>query len=429
MRTARAKTAAQREPRRWRTPPPLIRGSESLEGMDILREVGGETGVLLWQSYRNVMFWATAEPEQRASLFSAEAGRKRLAEVAAARIPQDLAEPLAAIAGLLTAPDTTPGEVVAGACSAIAQWAEEERNGAAALSFTQAAALALPRSAALALKVGQVARERGENARGETWFRHAIMISRQVGDWDTYARAYLALGNMAVKRGSFPVAHRMHIKALRAARRKGIPALQGRAAHDLFVVALETGRHTQAEEYAKMAFRAYGPTDSRVPMLAHDVAYLWMEQGYFARALPVFEAVRPHFTLLTERLSLVANIARAAGGTGDREVFRKAWVEASRLAKDPEARSAIPGSMLDLAQGAASLGEWDRAEQAAEQALTAARDQRQAKVMFSAETLLDSIRNGRKIEGVQVQPSESASHDADQFAATMVRTLEMATAR
>ncbi|HEX8831939.1 MAG TPA: hypothetical protein VF705_12275, partial [Longimicrobium sp.] len=85
--------------------------------------------------------------------------------------------------------------------------------------------------------------------------------------------------------------------------------------------------------------------------------------------------------------------------------------------------------MLDLAQGAASLGEWDRAEQAAEQALAAARDQRQAKVMFSAETLLDSIRNGRKIESVQVQPSDDASHDADQFAATMVRTLEMASAR
>ncbi|CAA9361854.1 MAG: hypothetical protein AVDCRST_MAG68-4515 [uncultured Gemmatimonadetes bacterium] len=429
MRTARAKTAAQREPRRWRTPPPLIRGSESLEGMDILREVGSEAGVLLWQSYRNVMFWATAEPEARAKLFSAEAGRKRLAEIAAARIPQDLVDPLTAIAGLLAAADTTPGETVADACIAIARWAGEERNGAAALSFTQAAALAMPRSAAMALKVGQVARERGEVARGETWFRHAIMISRQVGDWDTYARAYLALGNMAVKRGSFPVAHRMHIKALRAARRKGLPALQGRAAHDLFVVALETGRHAQAEDYAKMAFRAYGPTDSRVPMLAHDVAYLWMEQGYFARALPVFEAVRPHFTVVTERLSLVANIARAAGGIGDREVFRKAWVEASRLAKDPEARAAIPGSMLDLAQGAASLGEWDRAEQAAEQSLAAARDQRQAKVMFSAETLLDSIRNDRKIERVRIEPPQHGAQDADQFAATMVRTLEMASAR
>ncbi len=428
MRTARAKTAAQREPRRWRTPPPLIRGSESLEGMDILREVGGETGVLLWQAYRNVMFWATAEPEQRASLFSAEASRKRLAEVAAARIPQDLAEPLSAIAGLLAAADTTPGETVAGACSAIAQWAEEERNGAAALSFTQAAALALPRSAALALKVGQVARERGEMARGETWFRHAIMISRQVGDWDTYARAYLALGNMAVKRGSFPVAHRMHIKALRAARRKGLPELQGMAAHDLFVVAAETGRQSAAEEYAKAAFRAYGASDQRVPMLAHDVAYMWMEQGYFTRAFAVFQALRPHFTRMRNRIMNVTSSARAAGGMGDRESFRKAWVEASRLAKDPEVRDVIPGAMLDLARGASSLGEWDRAEQAAEQALATATEQRQAKVMFSAETLLESIRKGRNIEHAVEASSTPGTQDADLFAANMVRTLELTAA-
>jgi hypothetical protein len=163
-------------------------------------------------------------------------------------------------------------------------------------------------------------------------------------------------------------------------------------------------------------------------MLAHDVAFLWMEQGHFARALPVFEAVRPHFVLIPERISLVANIARAAGGVGDREGFRKAWVEANRLSKDPEARPALPGSMLDLAQGAASLGEWDRAEQAAEQALASAKEQRQAKVMFSAETLLDAIRNGRKTEFTAPQV-DSGTLEADQFAANIIRTLEMAVPR
>jgi tetratricopeptide (TPR) repeat protein len=393
--------------------------------MDILREVGSEAGVLLWQSYRNVMFWATAEPGERGELFSPAAGPKRLADVSAARLPHELTGPLTTIGTLLSAPEDTPLDPVAEACTAIATWADEERHAATALAFTQAAALAQPRNAVLALRVGQVARTRNEIARAETWFRHAIMISRQVGDWDTYARAYLALGNMAIKRGAFPVAHRMHIKALRASRRKGLPALQGRAAHDLFVVACETSRHAQAEDYARVAFRAYGPEDPGMYKLAHDVAYLWMEQGHFARALPVFEAVRPHFVSPLDRIMLVTNIARASGGVGDREGFRKAWVEANRLAKDPEARPLLPGSMLDLARGAASLGEWDRAEQAAEQALASAKEQRQAKVMFSAETLLDAIRNGRKVQPVVAQ-DDSGTAEAEQFAATIIRTLELA---
>ena len=427
MRSTRAKTVV-REPRRWRTPPPLIRGSETLEGMDILREVGSEAGVLLWQSYRNVMFWATAEPGERARLFSAEASRKRLAEVAAARVPHDITNPLNVIGGLLAAPEETPGDVVAAACTAIGEWAEEEQHGATALAFTQAAALAMPRSAALALKVGQVARDRAEMARAETWFRHAIMISRQVGDWETYARAYIALGNMAIKRGSFPVAHRMHIKALRAARRKGLPALQGMAAHDLFVVATETGRLAQAEEYARAAFRAYGPHHERLPVLAHDVAYLWMQQGHFGRALEVFEALRPHVVGRRERgLTVVSNIARAAGGIGDREAFRKSWVEVNRLAKEPDVRPALAVAMLELAHGAASLGEWDRAEQAAEQALAVATELRQAKVMISAETVLDLVRNGRRVERrVSDTGSSAGMQETDVFAASLVRTLEMA---
>jgi tetratricopeptide (TPR) repeat protein len=400
--------------------------------MDILREVGSEAGVLLWQSYRNVMFWATAEPGERAALFSPEASRKRLAEVAAARLPQELVEPLNVFAALLAAPEDTPGDAVAAACTAIGEWAEEEQHGATALAFTQAAALAMPRSAALALKVGQVARDRAEMARAETWFRHAIMISRQVGDWETYARAYIALGNMAIKRGSFPVAHRMHIKALRAARRKGLPALQGMAAHDLFVVATETGRHAQAEEYARAAFRAYGPHHERLPVLAHDVAYLWMQQGHFAPALEVFEALRPHVVGRRERgLTVVSNIARAAGGIGDREAFRKAWVEVNRLSKEPEVRPALGIAMLELAHGAASLGEWDRAEQAAEQALAVATELRQAKVMISAETVLDLVRNGRRVERRVSSDSGSTAgtQDTDVFAASLVRTLEMSTSR
>jgi hypothetical protein len=164
-------------------------------------------------------------------------------------------------------------------------------------------------------------------------------------------------------------------------------------------------------------------------VLAQDVAYLWMQQGHFAPALEVFEALRPHAAGRRDfGLTVVSNIARAAGGVGEREVFRKAWVEVNRLAKEPEVRPVLAAAMLELAHGAASLGEWDRAEQAAEQASAVATELRQSKLMISADAVLDSIRNGRRIERKVADTGVSAvaTQDTEVFAASLVRTLEMA---
>jgi len=367
--------------------------------MEILREVGGEAGLLLWQAYRNVMFWATAE-DARGKLFSPEAGRKRLAELLSADVPADLVEPLVAVGRMLGDPEGgAAGDSVAEACAAVAEWAERAGHDATALSFMQAAALSAPRQATLALEVGQMARKRGELARAETWFRHTIMVGRQTGDWDSYSRAYIALGNMLLQRGNFPAAHRMHIKALRAARRKGLTAIQGMAAHDLFVIATETGRNAQAEDYARMALRSYGPENPHLPVLAHDVAYYWMNQGFFAQVLPIFEALQSRIDSNSPLYMLVnAHTARAAGGAGDRNRFRRYFVETVRMAKEPGNEVRAADAHLELALGASSLGEWDRAEQAAERALEIAQERGQAKVSIEAEAVLDAARRGRRVE-------------------------------
>src|SRR4051794_18516971 len=182
MKATRTRTQP-RAPRRWRTPPPLIRGSaETLEGMELLREVPGETGVLLWQAYRNVMFWATAEPQERGKLFAADAGQHRLEDLLAADVPSGIVDALVAGGRMLGAPESTSGDAVADACRTLADWADKEGYDATALSFTQTAALAAPGSAPLALAVGQRARRRSKMPRAETWFRHTIMVARQTGD-------------------------------------------------------------------------------------------------------------------------------------------------------------------------------------------------------------------------------------------------------
>lgn len=423
MKATRAKAQA-RTPRRWRTPPPLIRGSaEALEGMEILREVPGEAGVLLWQTYRNVMFWATAEAGERGTLFSPNAGKKRLDDLLAADVPAEIVDSLVAVGRMLGAPEGS-GETVAEACRALAKWSAEHGYDATALSFTQAAALSAPRNAGYALAVGRLARDRGELPRAETWYRHTIMIARQIGDWDSYGRAYMALGNMARERGNFPMAHRMHIKALRSGKRKGLTDIVGGASHDLFVVATETGRADQAEHYARQAFRAYGPTHKRLPALAHDIAYYWMNQGYFARALPVFEALEPLFPEMKDQLLIRAHLIRAAGGAGDKERFRKTWNEAMKLTREAAAIQSAADSMLEMARGASSMGEWDRAEQVAERALAVALERNEPTIIVRAEGVLESIRNGRSVEKAVAQRTAARQADqADALANDMVRSL------
>ncbi|MDB4949111.1 MAG: hypothetical protein JWM27_1760 [Gemmatimonadetes bacterium] len=427
MKALRTRAAAPRPPRRWRTPPPLTRGSsENLEGMEILREVGGDAGILLWQSYRNVMLWSTAADGERSKMFSPEAGRKRLADLAASDVPAELREPVAVVGRMLGAPGDTPGEAVGEACAAVAAWAEASGNAGTGLAFTQAAALAAPASARLPFEVGQIARRRHEVARAETWFRHAIMIGRQVGDWDSYSRSYLALGNMFLQRGNLPTAQRMHVKALRASRRKGLPHIQGYALHDLFVIATETGRNEQAESYARSAFRAYGAQHEKIPALAHDIAYFWMNQGYFERALPVLQALLPHFTDQRDQLAVMANIARAAGGAGARDVFRKTWIETSRLVREPSVTPVLAQALVELATGAASLGEWDRAEQSAERALEVAQQRGENKVAARAESILESVRRGRQVDAARSTAVRREVHaeQADSLADDLVRSLE-----
>lgn len=421
MKASRTKTARQRPRRRWRTPPPLTRGSETFEGIDLLRENTGDAGLLLWQAYRNVMFWASTDPDERGDVFVEGAGEKRAAEVRAADLPEALVEPLLTVGRMVGAPADTEGGEVAEACLAIAEWARERGSSATELSFTQAAALATPRDARLPFLVGQIARRREEMARAETWFRHAIMIGRQVGDWDSYSRSYIALGNMLLKRGNFPGAYRMHIKALRASRRKGLLETQGMALHDLFVIATETGREEQAEEHARQAFRAYGAEHDQVPALAHDVAYFWMNQGYFSRTLPIFQALIHHFEGARGELRLQSHIARAAGGVGDRAAFRRAWTTAWRLPRESGVEDILADSLVELGLGASSLGEWDRAEQALTRAVEVAEQHKEHRLSFKAESALESVRAGRRVESETEAVREDS--DADVFAESLLESL------
>src|SRR5690606_29184768 len=217
--------------------------------------------------------------------------------------------------------------------------------------------------------VGRLARAGGEHARAESWHRRAIMLGRQTGAWDPYARSYVSLGNLASRRGNFPLARRCQIKAYRAARRHALGEVMGMALHDLFLISIDTDQAVTAQRYARQAFRAYGPTHGRIPYLAHDLAVLWIREGQFGQALPVLQALRPRFESPDEQLLVQANVARAAGGLGNQELFEEAWSQAHCLMVLPQTSSRKAQALLNLARGATALAYWERAEAAARAAL------------------------------------------------------------
>jgi hypothetical protein len=216
---------------------------------------------------------------------------------------------------------------------------------------------------------------------------------------------------------------------MRAAQRNSLHELEGMALHALFGVSVEAGREQEAGELARVAYNAYGAHSRHVPRLAQDVAYWWITQGYFSRAVPVLRSLLPHLPQPADRLMVFGNIARAAGGLGDRETFREAWVECFDLLHNAAVDERAAQGLLDLAYGAASLGLWDKAEMAAREALEIGSRRQEAKIRLTAESVIESVRHHRGLETRRraAEADEKAAADAS-LAEEFVRSLQTANA-
>jgi hypothetical protein len=90
--------------------------------------------------------------------------------------------------------------------------------------------------------------------------------------------------------------------------------------------------------------------------------------GQFARALPLALEALNHFTVPVDRALVWADVARAAGGVGDYEIFEQAWAETWVLVGRGVTEPFAAGILLDLGHGAKSIGETLRAFRAATKA-------------------------------------------------------------
>lgn len=379
--------------RRTRVPPAITRGAETLPGAPILEEVSGDLGVVLWRSLRNVALWASTPAASRGGLFAGPAAGIREDDLARLEIDAELVAPLSVMVRLLEAPGGMELLRVVNACRRVSLWAEQRGYLATALEWAQTAANAAPLSAGLAYAVGRIARRRAEYDRAESWYARAIVQARRTHDWRTYAVAYTGLGNMAVQKGNFPWAKRAYLRCLKASERHGMHDLQGTSYHNLFVTEIETGAGLEANALAERAFRAFGPEHAEVPRLAYDVAYHWMLEGLYEQALRVGEALERRFETPAERAVALGLIARSGGGSGNRTAFHGARGRLDALLRTGTAQETAARSLLGIAYGAASLGDWPLAEEYGKQALEIANARREGRVVMAAEAALDFVRS------------------------------------
>ncbi|HYR06449.1 MAG TPA: tetratricopeptide repeat protein [Longimicrobium sp.] len=401
--------------------PPLLSESEPFEGAALLREHPGALGAVLWKSLRDVCAWTATEAGERAALFPAAAADARQAEIAGAGAEPELWAPLLVIQRLVACPCDVDHPRLVHACRAIARWGERRGFTAVQLAFVQAAACLAPEHPRLAYSVGRLARDRGEYARAESWLRKSIRLARGA-DWHTYALAYLSLGTLYQQLGNLPAARSVTLRGYRTSIRRRVRPLQGVALHNLFVLSGEMLDFRRAHEYALAAFRRYGPGHARFPALVHDVGCFWIQNGCFARAADVFESVLPRFARPEDRLLALGNLAHAAAASGRRGVYEASQAESRTLLEcDVASPDRAAQVWLNLARGAAALGEHARAEHAARRALDVAAPLRLAQIRLEVEELLHDVRDDHA--AAQAAVAFAASVDLNEGAAAVAETI------
>jgi hypothetical protein len=424
MKVSRA-AAQTRRPRPFRVPLPSLHAAERVRGAGILEECAGDgCGMVLWESFRNVTDWAATPREQRADgLFGAGAAERRTAQLGGLpRMERDLRAALGTIRDLLADPGAADPQAVAAACGTVASWAAAQGRPTTRFYFTAAAAVCVPEDARQAYQAGCVARDLARWDAAEQWLEYALATAKRGRDRVTQAMAMIGVGNAFYRQGFYHRAREAQTVGLALSRRYRLKEMQARAHHDLFVTAAELHEPQRAEEHAQLALQAYGAAHRNVPVLALDVALFWLRRGYASRALSVVTALLPRMESTVHRLYALSSLAWAAGGCGKRELFERAWHDLWVATALPEAGAAAASTLLQLAYGAAALGEVDQANTAANAALRLAAERGETEEMATATAFLNSLTSGSAAWMAPV-PADTLEESDGGLAEELVQTL------
>ena len=378
---------------------PVLPAPVEIPDAEVLSHIVGELGPQVGRNAR-VLVYALADVRRwLASMTGRSAGRLIPADADDESQPLEpipgLEDVLAALYHLIRSEDGERDvpEAIAFGCAQVVDWAENSGANVTAILFAQAAAEAYPANPYHAYEVGRLARKLADHTAAEAWLKWAACAARGQSTWEVYVLCLAGLGNLCRQRGNLPLSVRYHGLGLRVARRHSLRTLEGDELYDLAIMHYEMGHPIQASEYARRALEAYGAGHERIPRLMHDLAWAWMELvGDFRSAMDACEVLLPHIWQPSDRVLVLANLARAAAGAGHEPLFEASWNETWALVRRQDTREGHAAALLQLAHGAATYGYWARVELAAAEAFSIAQERHEGFSIIVAERMLDVVR-------------------------------------
>jgi tetratricopeptide (TPR) repeat protein len=399
---------------------PLTIPGGAVGGADVVRELAPEVALPVWQTLRSVLMWAGEEPALRGDLFEPCAMEDWEAELLQDSWEPDVRCPLAVLVGELAKPVDASAETIARACLCVTDWALERGHTATALAFAEAAALAWPQQPRYSWITGRLLRAEGRLREAEQWFKRSERAAVASQDYEGRTMALQSLGNLLQAQGNYRAAGKKQLDALRLTKRHRLADREGEILHDLLVVSHALRDLAQAEAYGRAALEAYRPGHPRLPTLAHDVAWIWIDRGYFARALSVLRVLPPLFAAPHERVMALGSAARAAGACGDQDLFTSYHDEVWEHVHASPSGQGVASALFEVANGALDLGDWDKAANALRHAENVARARGEQDVVSKAEQTLGDIARRKESE----LPQRPWTRGDDSLARAFVRSLQ-----
>lgn len=264
---------------------------------------------------------------------------------------------------------------IADAFTSIVLWADRLDHNRTALAFAQAAAQIAPDHPVAAWQLGMFARRRAEHAHARRWYRLAIRLGTQQKVWVPVARAWLGLYQQLRTKKHYRLARVASKQALSIAQIHRMHEIEGEAHHALVTCSYELGQPDAGLVSAERALTFFAGRPDKIAILASDLAWYWMvNDGDFARALTIFQARLHEVDSSFDRLCVLANVARAAGGVGDEETLRWAYDRVWAAGQPGAPLDGYRGygwgeALLEAAHGAHSVGWTKDAERAWEAAM------------------------------------------------------------
>lgn len=332
--------------------------------------------------------------------------------------------PLAVIVDILARPPrrTAP---LAQACAAAAEWALGTGARETASAFLELAALCKPKSARLALMAGRTLKNNGKLRESEYWLRRAAKLAQWSRDWQTLVLSQNSLGILYWNQGASARAERHLFRGLRFAKKHHLRLEAGIANHELFMVRVTAERYEGVEAFARAAFERYLPDDRRLISLSYDLAYYWLVRGYARRAEPLFAGLIPHFPDPPQRTQVLSALTRAAGATGNRAVFDRAWSDVQPLLEYTSSANVRAAALIDLGLGACNFHLWPQAEFCFSQAARTAQAMCQHDMLIRADAYLKRAQLHQNPDTPARPPAVVAQQtDSEQLAEACLGALE-----